>query len=182
MNYQDSLSEADEEVLILYPSRQKMLLLLAGSLVFVVAGVFLFLNASNLVNEGLDVFTIVFFGLCALVLIFMLVKSYPLLQMNDEGFRQWSLWGKNYLISWEEIAFIFLSTGRLSSSLNIYLSETGLETFSARYPWRGRFCRLFGRLVMVISSSMSPVPVQEILETMQKRYQRRIEQYDIYVR
>ena len=181
MNNQDSLSQADEQALILYPSRQKVLLLLIVSLVFVAIGSFLFPNASNPLNAGLDVFAIVFFGLGALVCIFVLVKPWPLLNVNDEGFHQWSLFG-NYLISWEEIAFIFFSKTRGISTLNIYLSESGLKTFSARYPWQGRLCCLFGNLVTAISLIASPISAQEVFDTVQEKYQRQIEQYNIYVR
>lgn len=176
-----NVSEDEEQALILYPSRQKVLLLFVGALVLVVAGAFILPRSSNPWNVGFDILVIVFFGLCALVTIFMLVKPSPLLNVNDEGFHQWSFFG-NYLISWEEIAFIFLSTARLSSSLNVYLSEAGLETFSARYPWRGRFCRLFGNLVTAIPFITSPISAQQIFDTIQEKYQKQIEQYNIYVR
>ena len=180
MSYQDSLSEADERALILYPSRQKLLLFI-GALLFVVAGIFLFPSSGEPWKAGFAILAIVFFGLCALAFIFRLVKPSPLLQVSNEGFYHRSFFG-NYLIAWEEIAFIFLSKARLSSSLNIYLSETGLETFATRSPWWGRLCRLFGNLVVTISFVTSPVPAQEVFETIQERYQQQITQYNIYVR
>lgn len=182
MNYQNNLSEVEEQTLMLHPSRQKVLLLFVGSLVLVAAGIFILPQSRDWWKAGLDILATVICGLGALSFLLRLLRPFPLLQVSDEGFHQWSFWGKSYFISWEEIAFIFLGTGRLSSSLNIYLSEAGLATFSTRYPWRGAFCRLFGRLVLVVSSVMSPVPVQEILETMQKRYRQQIERFNIYVR
>lgn len=167
---------------MLYPARQKVLLLFVGSLVLVAAGIFILPQSRDWWKAGLDILVTIICGLGAIAFLLMLLRPFPLFQVSDEGFRQWSFLGKSYFVSWEEIAFIFFSTGRLSSSLNIYLSETGLKTFSTLYPWRGAFCRLFGRLVMVISAITSPVPVQEILETIQKRYQQQIERYNIYVR
>ncbi|HZO73145.1 MAG TPA: STM3941 family protein [Ktedonobacteraceae bacterium] len=181
MNYQDSVSQADEQALILYPSRQKVLLLLIGSLIFVGIGIFLFPNASNPLNAGLEVFVIVFFGLCALASIFMLVKPFPLLQASNEGLRSGTFFG-DYLISWGEIDFIFFSKTRGISTLNVYLSETGLQTFSVRYPRRGRLRRLFGGPAAAVPLTLLPLPAQQIFDTIQERYQKQIEQYNIYVR
>lgn len=182
MNHQDSVSQADERAFTLYPTRPRVLLIFIGSLALVAASIYMILNSSDPWRASLGIFVTVVCALGALLFLLMLVKPVPLLQVSDEGFRQWSFWGKIYLVSWEEIAFIFLSTARLSSSLNVYLSEAGLKTFSARYPWRGRLCRLTGNLVVTVSFLMSPIPVQEILDTIQERYQQQIEQYHIYVR
>lgn len=181
MNYQDNLSRADERALILYPSRQKVLLLFIVSLILVAASIFILPRSSGSFEISFAILAIIVFSLCMLAYIFMLVKPFPVLQLSDEGFHYRSFFGR-YFIPWGEIAFIFLSKARLSSSLNIYLSKTGLETFSARYRWRGRICRLFGGPGVAIPFVTLPLPAQQVLETIQERYQQQITHYNIYVR
>ncbi len=182
MNSRNTLIESQEHTLILYPARLKMLLGLAGSLACIVAGAWMVL-LSDVLFISIGVICIGFFGLCGLICLVGLIRPFRVLVVNEERIQQQSLlW--NVFVAWGEIDAIISSEGR-AASLNVYLSESGKETFSARYPRLGRVSRLFGGLplpAISLSGLMLPFPVQQVSEILQTRYQRQIEQYHITVR
>lgn len=178
MDSQNTLYESQN--LILYPTRLKMLLGLAGSLAFVAVG--LWMNSSgNIVLISIGIIAICFLGLCSLIFLINLIHPFPVLVVNEDGFQQRSpLY--NVFVAWEEIAAITVLKGRYAS-LNIYLSESGKVTFSARYPRSWRISRSFGEMpALSLSQLFLPAPAQYMLETLQERYQRQIEKYDILIR
>lgn len=140
MNNQNAVIERQEHTLILYPTRLKMLFGLAGTLVSIVASAWMVsLDEVWFISAG-----IIGIGLCGLgglICLVGLIRPFRILVVNEEGIQQPSLLG-NVFVAWGEIDAIILSEGR-PASLNVYLSESSRETFSARYPRPHRIIRLF---------------------------------------
>jgi hypothetical protein len=180
MNSQNTLSESQEPNLILYPTRLKTFLGLAGSLMFVAAGIWV-VSFGDVWHIDIGIVCLGFFGLCSLLYLVGLVRPFPVLVVNEEGIQQRGpLW--NVFVAWEEIAAIISLKGRYAS-LSVYLSESGRETFSARYPRLWRISRLFGEVpALSLSQLLLPVPAQQVSEALQKRYQQQIEEYNITIR
>lgn len=178
MNSQNTLNESQN--LILHPTRLKMLLGLVGSLAFVAVGLWM-ASSGNILLISIGIISISFFGLCSLIFLVSFIHPFSVLVVSEEGFQQRSpLY--NVFVAWEEIAAITVFKGRYTS-LNIYLSESGKETFSARYPRSWRISRLFGGMpALSFSQLFLPVPAQTVSEVLQESYQRQIEKYDILIR
>ncbi len=180
MNSQITLNESQD--LTLYPARLKIFLGLAGSLAIVAACLWVVVPSGNILNTFMGSIGIIFFGLGALVFLFNFVNPLPVLVANEEGIRQRGLFWSVF-VAWEEIAAIIASKGR-NATLNIYISESGERTFSARYPRSWRISRLFGEGMPALSVPwlLLPIPAQRVSEILQERYQRQIEEYDILIR
>ncbi len=182
MNSRNTLIESQEHTLILYPARLKMLLGLAGTLACVAVGAWM-VSLAEVWFISIGIMCISFFGLCGLICLVGLIRPFRILVVNEEGIQQQSLL-RNVFVAWKEIDAIISFEGSIAS-LNVYLSDSGRETFAARYPRLGRVSRLFGGLplpAISLSELMLPFPVQQVSGILQTRYQRQIEQYQINVR
>lgn len=180
MRSRNNLNGTDEQNLILYPTRLKLLCFLVITLIFIAIGIWMILHNSNPVNIAIAIFAIVFFGVGFLVLLFQFVKPIPLLIVDDIGFHQRNIFGKDQFIAWEEIALIFSSREHTQYLLNVCVSESGMEALSVRYPKPERILPLVGSKIAIDFSS-SNVSAQKLLEIIQSRYQKQIEQNTISI-
>lgn len=180
MKSQNIMSEGQEPNLILYPTRLKTLLGLAASLAAVAAGI-LMVSSGDVWHTGIGIVCSGFFGLGSLMYLVSLVHPFPVLVVNEEGIQQCGLlW--NVFVAWEDIAAIISLKGRYAS-LSVYLSESGKETFSARYPRRWRFSRLFGEMPAIsLPQLLLPISAQQVLEALQKAHRQQIEDNNITIR
>ncbi len=84
------------ETLTFYPSKLKYFLLLIGSILLTLAGIWI-------TNEtSLGWFVIIFFGICGIVLIVGLLPNASYLRISDKGFEICSLF-KSVFINWTEV-------------------------------------------------------------------------------
>lgn len=181
MKNQNTLSEGPEQNLVFYPTRLRMLLGFAGSFAFVACGLWMALSSGDVWHISIGAVCIAFFSLCGLIPFLLLVRPGPILIVNEEGMQQRNPL-LNVFVAWEEIAAIIPLKGR-NGYLNVYLSESGKQTFSARYPRLWRISRAFGELpALSFSQLLLPLPAQQVSKAIQERYQRQIDQYGIVIR
>ena len=180
MRSQNILSKTEEQNFIFFPSRLKLLFLLALSILLVAVGIWVFLDGDPS-HSFIGILCTGFFGLGILVVIFMSIKRRPFLIVDDVGFHRWSLFGWEYCIAWEEIDLIFPVKQGWVYALNIHISDSGMETLSARYPKSGYFLRLLTGCNSAISLAASPISAQRLIEAIQKRYQNQLERNGILI-
>jgi hypothetical protein len=161
--------------LVLYPKRTKLLMLAAGSLMFVVLGVYL---AQNQESMGLSLWKVIivsyvgvpFFGLCLVYAIYRLVVRKPAVVVNKDGiFDNASAAGAGF-IRWEEIANIFPYDYMGHRMLGINLVDEA--AILARQPALKRaLARMNGKIVAPfnIPQSTLPISVDELLVEIKKR-------------
>lgn len=170
-------------VLILYPAPSRMLVGLTLGLLLVAAGIWEIvsgLSGGLPWSIGIGIVTIVLFGLLSLPFLGALARPFPVFVVNEEGIQQRGPF-PNVFVAWNEIATIRSSIGVF---LYVDLSEAGRKTFSARSPWRWRLTRLsFIRPIAIfLNPFWSPLPAQQLIEILQERYQKQIEDYHIALR
>ena len=181
MNNQNALSESQEQSLIIYPGRLKMLLGLAGSLAFVAIGLGLGMGLSgDLWHKSIGIVCISFFGFGVLMFLIGFIHPFPILVVNEQGIQQRSLF-LNRFVAWEETDAIISTQGRYAS-LNIFLSEAGEETFSTRYPRLRHFSHLVGQMpALSVYEFLLPVSARNLSTVLQERYREQIEEYNIII-
>ncbi|MEK4044235.1 STM3941 family protein [Paenibacillus sp. FSL H8-0048] len=158
-------------------SRVKILLMLAGALLFVIVGI-QFLVWSQGVTPDLAILLLtlgivctVLFGLSALVLLIMLLRRTPLIVVDAQGIDDQSSAIPAGRLMWEEISDIRLI--RYSGQKNICIYLTDPKAYLARQRgWRRWLMainqRLVGTPVNIAGQSMG-VSLEQVYEEMELR-------------
>jgi hypothetical protein len=84
--------------LVLYPSRKKLILMLLGSTVFVAGGIWMVTSGA-----GMGWLVTVFFGLCMIVFVVMLLPGAGSLALDRDGFEITSLY-RRHRSRWQDVA------------------------------------------------------------------------------
>jgi len=160
---------------VIYPSRGKLLLAIFGAAAFVALGFFLW-NTGEIKGQIAGVLSIGFFGACFLFCVIRLTWRRPSLIISPMGIFDSSSWLGGYILPWNEIDRVYVSTMRTSvfSSqrfLSVRLKNT--EEFLARQSSaKTRMMRMNMGLVgapINISASTLPVTLEEILELIHQK-------------
>jgi hypothetical protein len=163
------------DAVVIYPSRGKLLLLALGSAAFVVLGFFMW-STGQTKNQVGGVLSIVFFGACFLFGAARLIWRRPSLIISPNGIFEGSSALGGYLLRWDEIHSVYISTMRVNvfSSqrfLSVRLNNT--EEFLARQSSaKARLMRMNMGLVgapINISSSTLPMTLEEIINVIQQK-------------
>ncbi|WP_210489506.1 STM3941 family protein [Rufibacter aurantiacus] len=96
----------------IYTSKKKSVFMLLGALVFVVLGIWLFLDAEHLtgwparnplITQGVGIASVLFFGCCALVAIKRVIKTKLVLTLDPEGLGFYANKSAPLLLEWKDI-------------------------------------------------------------------------------
>lgn len=164
-----------EQPIVVPISRTKMALVLAGALLFVAAGVWMLRAPRTPIDVPAAWFAIVFFGGCAIYAGLRLIRSTPALVIDANGiYDNASALGAGF-ISWEDIAEMRPYTMRNQTFLGIMPKD--LDAFLARQPaWKRlaiQFNLMTGGPAASIPQVILPMPVVDLLRTIERRYKRR---------
>jgi len=156
---------------IIYPSRWKLLGYAAGSLVFVLFGVYAFVRGASLPFLVLTFYVgVPLFGLLFAYAVYRLCVRRPLLIISDEGlFDNASAVGAG-LLRWEEIAQVYRY--EMAGQQFIGIVPADVEAVIARQPPLKRLMARVNRgMPFNIPQIMLPMPVEELYLLILKRRQ-----------
>jgi hypothetical protein len=163
------------DAVVIYPSRGKLLLLVLGGAAFIALGLFLW-RTGQIKNQVVAILSVVFFGACFVFGVIRLIWRKPSLIISPMGILERSSALGSYLLRWDEIDSVFISTMQVTAFssqrfLSIRLKNT--EEFLARQSSaRARLMRMNMGLVgapINISASTLPVKLEELIEVMQQK-------------
>lgn len=119
----------DENQVVIKKNIGKQLLLLSGSILFVIASVYM-------INDGFGssgystqfrlvtgIIGILFFGITGLFILFSFVKLRPALIINNQGITNNSSAGSSYVISWDNIKSLSIITVSRKKLIAITLED-----------------------------------------------------------
>ncbi len=132
----DSRTSPDDRVVI-YPSRSKMLLILLGSIAFVVAGIWI---GTSHMGQELPVWKVIiasyigvpFFGFCGFYAAYRLAIRRPALEIDSTGITDAASALGARRLSWDEVDHVVLYTYLGQEMLGIIPRD--LDTFLSRQP------------------------------------------------
>ncbi|ASJ21961.1 hypothetical protein BHAMNSH16_10090 [Brachyspira hampsonii] len=105
----------------IYVNKKKLSILIFVSLIFILIGIFIFINKKELKEEIISIFILILFSICLLTFIFQCLKSKrPVIILDENGIEYYVLLkNKNIFIRWKEIKEIVFS----KTFIYIYLKE-----------------------------------------------------------
>jgi len=139
-----------------YNSRSRLALLVLGSAVFVLAGLWMSgalgsppdsRRYPHAVVLGIGWFSVIFFGLCGAVALKKAFDSTPQLQIGPSGIR-WHPWS-DQTIPWSEITDVTTWSFKRENCIVLHLRDP------ARFPGRGLAARLSGANRMLTGGDIS---------------------------
>ena len=165
------------DAFVVYPSKAKLFLLLAGCLVFIALAIWMW-NAVPADELEYRIVAIAAWVLCALGVWFTLkrlIKKTPSLVVNQFGIFDNSSAVGAYLLRWEEIDSIYISSMTISRSTQRFLSIKVKDTdgfLSQQGALKATMMRANIKLVgapVNISASTLPIKLEELLEIIKQK-------------
>lgn len=140
MSFQSEyIHTASHQPIIIRTSKLKLLLMIAGSLIFVIGGTELMNNDVKPGAYAAGLMAVIFFSFCLIVFLIQMCTSSLLLTIDEQGIRyRHPLRGLND-VRWEEITYICPIQVHRSTLGAIYVSPSGIQTYLAR---NGKFKKL----------------------------------------
>ncbi len=186
MSLNTSFTKTANQPIIIRNSKWKLLLMSLGSLIFVLASLWILSSShgSKDYYEGLA--ALIFFGLCLLVFLFLMFTSSLLLTIDDERIHSFYPFWRPLTIKWEEIFSIYPVKIRFTTILNITVSSTGKPTYIARNFKPGKVPFILRKgdspvTAISLSISMATLSPTKVIALIRERYMTQIWQYQIYV-
>ncbi len=173
--------KGESHSIVIYPSKGKVRWRSVLSFLFTLVGIGIILSSLT----GIP--TLVFLGLWPLLYFFPIVlqafASSPILVINDEGIRA-TIGSVSTLVKWEEISTIDLRKVSSGALFEVTLSPEGIPSFLSRQRTssRSRRSRRPHSRVIIVSQTVLPLSVKQLIETIQQRYQLTLEHYQIRFR
>jgi hypothetical protein len=163
------------DAFVVYPSRTKLLALLAGAVAFC-AVVIPMWNSKSIEPRIIAIAAWALFGLGSLFLLWKILKYTPSLIVNHLGvFDNSSAYGA-YFLRWEEIDSIYIGEMAVSSSRQRFLAinlKDPDEFLSRQGALRAILLRasmkLVGTPVMTISANTLPVTLEQLISVMEAK-------------
>jgi len=156
----------DSKFVAIPNSKLKALLLLIGALIFVAAGLWFIINPAT-PQDSFDhrletkaivagYLSVVFFGICALAAVVMLVSNKPALIVDDEGIAITSAFGAPNFVSWFDIEKFEIGEIKNVTLIYIYLINTEKYINDQKVTWRKKMMSLsYNRFGVALSISTS---------------------------
>ncbi len=177
----------DSQIIVIYPSKGKLLWQGVLSLIFMLAGIGIihlgYLPLSVWIgiiivapsSLGLLIFLVPFF--------FQLFRPSPILVINDKGIQATLIYAST-TVKWEEIGTIDLRKVGTDTWFEVTLSAEGMQSFLSRQSRGGRSRRSSrpSSRVIIIPQRFLPLSVKQLIEKIQQRYQIYLEQHTIRIR
>ncbi|AEM21207.1 hypothetical protein Bint_0578 [Brachyspira intermedia PWS/A] len=116
INDDDSFPEIE-----IYVNKKKLSILIFVSLIFILMGIFIFINRKEFKEEIISIFILIFFSICILTFIMQWLKSRkPIITLDENGIAYYVLLkNQNIFIKWTDIREILFS----KTFIYIYLKE-----------------------------------------------------------
>ncbi|MEI0799146.1 STM3941 family protein [Brachyspira intermedia] len=116
INDNDSFPEIE-----IYVNKKKLSILIFASLIFIVMGIFIFINRKEFKEEIISIFILILFSICLLTFIMQWLKSRkPIITLDENGIAYYVLLkNQNIFIKWADIREILFS----KTFIYIYLKE-----------------------------------------------------------
>ena len=116
INDDNSLPEIE-----IYVNKRKLSILIFVSLIFIVMGIFIFVNRKEFKEEVISIFILILFSICLLTFIIQWLKSRkPIITLDENGIAYYVLLkNQNIFIKWADIREILFS----KTFIYIYLKE-----------------------------------------------------------
>ena len=185
--------KGESQNMVIYPSKGKVLWGSVLSFLFTLVGIGIILSSLTAIPSLIflsimvGIPTLVFLGLGPLLYFFPIVlqafASAPILVINDEGIRA-TIGSVSTLVKWEEISTIDLRKVGSGALFEVILSPEGIPSFLSRQRTssRSRRSRRPHSRVIIVSQTVLPLSVKQLIETIQQRYQLTLEHYQIRFR
>ena len=161
----------------IYPVRWKLYPMLLGALGFVALGFFILgwretLLPIRLYHAGAAVLAIVFFGLCALVILARILRHSPVVLLSHQGITDQTSPFAIGFVSWEEIAFLSIYTIEKQPMLGLHLKDPDSIMARVGRAKAGymKLNRRMGFAPMNIPQILMPIPLEELAELIRTRY------------
>ncbi|MEI0701928.1 STM3941 family protein [Brachyspira intermedia] len=105
----------------IYVNKRKLSILIFVSLIFIVMGIFIFINRKEFKEEIISIFILILFSVCLLTFIIQWFKSRkPIITLDENGIAYYVLLkNQNIFIKWADIREILFS----KTFIYIYLKE-----------------------------------------------------------
>ena len=105
----------------IYVNKRKLSILIFVSLIFIVMGIFIFINKKEFKEEVISIFILILFSICLLTFIIQWFKSKkPIIILDENGIAYYVLLkNQNIFIKWADIREILFS----KTFIYIYLKE-----------------------------------------------------------
>lgn len=163
-----NLVESTESKLLLFARPSRLLIMTAGSLAFVVAGLWLGLTHEEPAANVTGWAGVVFFGACGVYIARRLFSRTPMLVVDRDGIVDRASGAAVGRIRWDEIRDVAISRVGAQKFLGIHVRDP--DALRARLPF-GR--RLMARLNCMLGlppvnlpQSALPIPVEELAENL----------------
>ncbi|MEI0548858.1 STM3941 family protein [Brachyspira intermedia] len=123
LNNNDTLINNDNSFpeIEIYVNKKKLSILIFVSLIFIVIGIFIFVNRKEFKEEIISIFILILFSVCLLTFIIQWLKSRkPIITLDENGIAYYVLLkNQNIFIKWTDIREILFS----KTFIYIYLKE-----------------------------------------------------------
>lgn len=123
LNNNDTLINNDKSFpeIEIYVNKRKLSILIFVSLIFIVMGIFIFVNRKEFKEEVISIFILILFSICLLTFIIQWLKSRkPIITLDENGIAYYVLLkNQNIFIKWADIREILFS----KTFIYIYLKE-----------------------------------------------------------
>ena len=185
--------KGESQSIVIYPSKGKVLWRSVLSFLFTLVGIGIILSSLTgipsliFLSIMVGIPTLVFLGLWPLLyfspIVLQAFASSPILVINDEGIRA-TIGSVSTLVKWEEISTIDLRKVGSGALFEVTLSPEGIPSFLSRQRTssRSRRSRRPHSRVIIVSQTVLPLSVKQLIETIQQRYQLTLEHYQIRFR
>ncbi len=176
---------------ILYPSKKKLLALLAIPILLVIACIANLLIYHQLVYILFNSAALLFFTWMGVIFVYRLLVPFPILIINDEGIQSYQTHRQHapVTVKWEEIAVIQRSRILLYTYFRVTLSPEGMQAFLSRKTHLNRFSTFFlqrraarPQPVIILAQLILPISVEQLIAQIQLSDQAQIEQNHIFIR
>uniref|UniRef100_UPI003F4C2980 STM3941 family protein n=1 Tax=Brachyspira catarrhinii TaxID=2528966 RepID=UPI003F4C2980 len=123
LNNNDTLINNDNSFpeIEIYVNKRKLSILIFVSMIFIVIGIFIFVNRKEFKEEIISIFILILFSVCLLTFIIQWLKSRkPIITLDENGIAYYVLLkNQNIFIKWADIREILFS----KTFIYIYLKE-----------------------------------------------------------
>jgi hypothetical protein len=158
--------------IVIYHSRKKLLLVAAGSAMFVALGVFI-LATGKVDDRIVGIACIGLFGLGLLAAIWLLVRRAPALIIHYSGILIDTTRRSKGILHWDEIAGIYIATvtGQRGKQRFLSIIPKDLDAYLSRQSaFQARLAKINISLVgapINISASTLPMTLEELIQNIQ---------------
>lgn len=186
MSFDTPFAQTLQQPIAIRSSKWKLLLMAAGSLAFVVIGIWMIRSSQSSNASFAGLVAVIFFGVGLVGFLALMVLPSLLLTIDDEGIHCHYPFWHPLTITWEEIACIRPIKMRFITIFAVDVSPAGKQTYLARNFKKGKVpfnMRQVDTPAMAISISLSTANLSYIqaISQIQERFAVQIARYQILI-